>query len=180
MAAESSFMKNNLHGSVQGEDGTGTPVTLALAYEKGNIKGGPLADFLNEAIKIVRRGKLISVAHGDRFWPKLSFSAFVGNVVGSSAIAPGTPTEFFTKKGAYSANVSTLGTGRPYAVNVKLTIEGTNFGDANDETLLFKNFRGLLDFGEGVEGNEISIDGEVLGDIVVTNGANTVTYSQVS
>lgn len=180
MAAESSFMKSDIHGALSFLDGTGTPVTLALAYDQGNLECGPLADFLNELVKFTRRGKKVSFAHGERFFPTIKFSCLLGNVVGSSAVAPGTPTEFATAKGAYSANLSTLGTGRPITVGVKLTIEGTNFGDAQDEIFQANDCRLKMNFSEGSDGDKVSFEGEVLGTVVVTNGANIVTYNQIA
>jgi hypothetical protein len=182
MAAESTMLKNNVHGSMQLLDGTGTPVTLSLSYDKGNLKCGPLAQVLNELVKMERRGRRAGVgaAFGNRIWPTLSWSSLFGNVVGASAVAPGTPWEFLTKKGAYSANVSTLGANaQVYTVDIKLTIEGTNYGDTSDETITFEDVYVTSELGEDVSGNELAFTAEVLGSIVA-NSTNTITYAQVA
>jgi hypothetical protein len=108
--------------------------------------------------------------------------AFVGNIVGSSTSAPGTPTEFLTKLGAYSANVSTLGSGTamPYTVDVRLTIEGTNFGDTADETFTAEDVRCRISFSESADGYSISVTGKVYGSVIAVNSANTVTFAQIS
>jgi hypothetical protein len=182
MAAESAYVKTNIMGVIQLRDGTGTPVTLNMSYDKGDLSCGPLADKLNEEVAIERRGKFVSLAHAARIYPDLSFTAFVGNIVGSSTSAPGTPTEFLTKLGAYSANVSTLGSGTamPYTVDVRLTIEGTNFGDTADETFTAEDVRCRISFSESADGYSISVTGKVYGSVIAVNSANTVTFAQIS
>lgn len=180
MAAESSFIKSNVQGTLTLKDGTGSPITLPLSYDMGDVEIGPLSEELNEAVKIERRGKFVTLQRGKRVYPTIKFSAWCGNLVGGSTSAPGTPTEFATRKGAYSANVSTLGANRKYTINIDLAIEGSNFGDASDETITCKNVVCTVTWKEGAEGNQISIDGEILGDIVSVNSTNTVTYAQVS
>jgi hypothetical protein len=180
MAAESTFLKNNVLGSMQLLDGTGSPVSLALLYDRGDIKCTNLSQTLNELVKFIRRGRFVSAAHGERMIPVLTYSSFVGNTVGSTGTAPGTPWEFLTRKGAYAANVSTLGANRLYTVDVRLTIEGTNYGDTADETITFEDCYFTGEFGEAVTGNTLSFSAEVLGSIVHVNNTNTVTYSQIA
>lgn len=180
MAAESAFIKTNVQGTLTLRDGTGTPVTLAMSYDMGDVEIGPLMEELNEVVKIERRGKFVTLQRGKRVYPTIKFSAWCGNLVGGSTSAPGTPTEFATKKGAYSANVSTLGANRKYTIDIALAIEGTNFGDAADETITCEDVVCSITWKEGPEGNTISIDGEILGSIISTNSTNTVTYAQVS
>lgn len=180
MAAESSYIKTNTMGSIVLSDATGTPVTLALAYDKGDLSISGLGPKLNEHVKIERRGRFVSNAHGARVYPQVSLSLFVGNQVGSSDTAPGTPLEFLTALGAYDANVSVAGTGRPVTVTITLTIEGTNFGDTADETIVLSNVYCTMAWNEAVEGNTLAITGEVLGSVVFDNATNTVTLAEIS
>ena len=180
MAAESSAIKNAVLNALTLLDGTGSPVSLALSYDDGDFSGSNLSQFLNEAVAIERRGKFISLVHGKRRYPEISFSTYVGNVVGSTAVAPGTPYEFATGKGAYSANVSTLGTGRPMAVDVKLSKEGTNVGDGNDETVTFEDCRLTGTLAEGMEGDKINWTGVCYGAVVHGHSTNTPSLTQVT
>ena len=50
MAAESSYIKTNISGTIVLSDGTGTPVTLTLAYERGDLAISPLQEKLNELV----------------------------------------------------------------------------------------------------------------------------------
>lgn len=179
MAAESSYIKNNTMGLVR-LGSASNAVTLDLAYDKGDVTISNLGPKLNEHVKIERRGKFVSNAFGARVYPQVSLSMFVGNLAGSSATAPGTPLEMLTALGAYSANVSAAGTGRPVTVNVRLTIEGTNFGDTADETVTLNNVYCTMAFNEAVDGYTLAITGEVLGSVVIVNSANTVTIDQIT
>lgn len=181
MAAESSFWKNADQGTIQLIDGTGTPVTLTLSTDQGNLKATAFAATLNAIVVMERRGKFGSLNRGVRAFPQLTLTTFMGNFVGSTTSAPGTPMEFLTKKGAYSANVSTLGASREYTVDVKLTVEGTNFGDTADETCTWEDCVLVgAEMSEAAEGNAMAYTLQCLGSVVVVNNTNTVTYSQVA
>ena len=180
MAAESSFWKNNLQGTIQLIDGTGTPVTLSMSTDRGDLKVSNLSAKLNAPVPMTRRGKFGSLNRGERLFIGVSLTAWVGNLVGSSTSAPGTPFEFVTKSGAYSANVSTLGANREYTFDLKLTLEGTNFGDTADETLTIEDVVATCEWSEAIDGNVLSINGQGLGSVVHVNSTNTVTLSQTS
>lgn len=180
MAAESSQVKNFVAGVIRLSDGTGTPVTLTLGLDRGDFSISNLMAKLNETVKIETRGKFKTLARGNRVYPAFSLSAWAGNIVGSSAVAPGTPLEFLFGKGAYSANVSTLGASREMTVDIRLTVEGTAWGDTADETIDLEDVVCSIEFAEAADGNTISMSGEVLGAVVITNNTNTVTLSQVS
>jgi len=180
MAAESTFWKNNLQGTVTFIDGTGTPVTLVLSTDRGDLKITNLGAKLNAPAIFERRGKFGSLNRGARAYPILTLSAFVGNLASSSTSAPGTPFEFAVKAGAYAANVSTLGANREYTIDVKLSIEGTNFGDASDETITAEDCLVACEFAEGIDGNVLSLTATVLGSVVLTNSSNTITLAQAA
>lgn len=180
MAAPSGFIKNFIGGSVRGSDGTGTPVTLVLPLEMGNFAVSGLQAVLNEPQKLETRGQFRCLQRGNRIYPQFSLSAYVGNVVGGSTSAPGGILEMLFGKGAYAANVSTLGANRYYVCDIRLTIEGTTWGDGADETIDLEDVLITIDFAEAGEGNTISITGEVLGAVVITNSTNTVTLAQAA
>jgi len=178
MAAESSQIKLATDGSMTLLDGTGTPVTLALQYSDGDFSGTNLADKLNEVVAIAPRGKFKTLGSGARRYPEISFSVFCGNIVGSSTSAPGTPLEFLGGYGAYSANVSTLGTGRRMTVDVRLTVEGTDYGDAADETITFEDCHLTGTYTESMEGNKLSVTGTCYGAVVHSNSTNSSSITE--
>ncbi len=180
MAAPSSYVKTAVHGTLTVLDGTGSPVSLVVPFTRGDVSISNLKAKLNEITKIEARGKFLSHAWAARIYPAVSFSLWCGNVVGSTTSAPGALAEFLAGLGAYAANIATTGTGRPMTVDAKLTIEGSNFGDSADETITVEDLHGSFSFAEGMDGNAISFSGEGLGNVVVVNDANTVTFSQIS
>ena len=75
-------------------------------------------------------------------------------------------TDFVLKNNKYSGNVSTLGANAQiYAVDITLTIEGTDFGDSADHAFVLTDCVVTMDeFAEGEE-DLVSFSFEVLGDI---------------
>lgn len=182
MAAESANLKNNVLNALTLLDGTGTPVTLALAYDGGDFNAADLDQFLNECMHIETRGKTKRLVWGKRKPPQLTFSTYVGNMVGSTAVAPGTPQEFLFGKGAYSANVSTHGTGThtPMTVDIRLSKEGTNVGDGADETVTFEDCKAIGAFAESEDGDKITWSVICYGTVVQVHGTNTVNLTQIT
>lgn len=180
MAAESTFWKTNLQGTIELRDGTGTPVTLTIGTDRGDLKITGLGAKLNAPQVMTRRGRFGSLNRGERVFPQVTFSCFMGNAVGSTTSAPGTPSEFLSKLGAYAANVSTLGANREYTVDIRLTIEGTNFGDSSDETITCEDCVATVEIAEGIDGNVLTISAQCLGSVVFVNGTNTVTMAQAA
>lgn len=178
MAAESSQIKLASDGAVTLLDGTGTPVTLALQYSDGDLSASNLSDKLNEVVPIAPRGRFKSLGSGARRYPEISLTLYSANIVGSTASAPGAPLEFLAGIGAYSANVSTLGTGRRMTVDVKLTVEGTDYGDTADETITFEDCHLTATFTESMEGNKLSITGTCYGNVVHGNSSNTPSITE--
>lgn len=180
MAAPSSQPKNFRGGVYRMSDGTGTPVTLVIPMGQGDLAGGTLAEYLNEPVIYMARTLIIGLGYGAPRPPQVSLTFLVGNLIGGTNTAPGSPLEFAVKKGAYSANVSTLGANRDMTFDLRLTIEGTAWGDSADETIDFEDCRADFDFAELGEGNKFSVTLTVLGSVVITNNTNTVTLSQAA
>jgi hypothetical protein len=178
--AVSSQVKNFLAAVVRFSDGTGTPVTLVLDLDQGNYALSGLMAKLNELVKFESRGKFKGLGRGNRAYPQFSLGAWVANLIGSATSGTGTPLEFVFGKGAYSANLSTLGASREITIDIRLTIEGTAHGDAAAETIDLEDVVITLDFQEGPEGNVINMQGEVCGAVVITNSVNTVTLAQAA
>lgn len=178
MAAASAYVKTNVMGTLTLIDGAGT--SLTVPYEKGDLSVDGLAQSLNELVKHEARGNFISASYGNRRYPSMSFSAFATNLVGGTSSAPGTVYEFVTRSGAYAALVPTLGAGHPMTVDVRLTIEGSNFGDSADETITLHDVHVTASFQEATDGNSLSFSGEVLGEVVHVNNTNTVTIDEIA
>lgn len=178
MAAPSTHPKNFAGGVIRLSDGTGTPVTLTALMMEGDYSLGPIAEYLNEPVIFNARTRTLGLGWGAPTNPQVSLSCKVGNLVGSSATAPGSMLEFVLGKGAYLANISTQGANRPMTTDLRLSIEGIGWGDTADETIDCEDVQFSADFSEAAEGNKLAFTGKVIGSIVITNSTNTITISQ--
>lgn len=154
--AVSNIVKNDIEGSITLADGTGTPVTHTVTYDRGDLVAGPFKKIMNEDVVIESRGRFRALAHGARIYPTGTFSFWYREFTNASGALPdmllGTGT-------AYSANVSTLGAAaRKYALKLTLTVEGTDLGDSADATLILNDCVFTIDqFSESREGNFIAV-----------------------
>jgi len=167
--AVSAFVKTNVSGTLLWEDGTGTPLTLTLAFDRGDFALSGLNETLNERVAIERRGRYINSAYGNRVYPAFSLSCWV-SAFQDSGVAPGNAITFLTRAtgSAYAAAVSTLGAGAavPFAFDQTYTLEGTDWGDSADHTFTLADCE-VLDFAfsEAADGLSIAINGVVRGAI---------------
>jgi hypothetical protein len=162
--AASVIIKHFTDGTITLKDGTGSPVTLAVPFSAGDLSLSGLAqDALGRATNAYEsRGALNSLRRGAREYPTVSFSAHMADISDGSNT---TIVDFLRKKGAYAANVSTTAaTGDVYTVDIVLTVEGTDFGDASDHTVTMEDVDCRIDISEG-EPNTFTVNGTVYGTI---------------
>lgn len=177
MAGVSTMVKNFAGAALIFSDATTpTPRTLTVALHRGDLTLSPISEFLNELVYYDVRTTNAGVGIGAPVRPQLSFSAFVANIIGSTDVVSGTPLEFAHRKGAHDDNVSTLGAGQITAIDIRLSIEGTRWGDVADETIDCESVIVSADFAMAGDGNTLSFTGTILGNIVFTNDENVVTY----
>lgn len=180
MAAVSTQVKTFRGGTITASDGTGTPVTLIVPVTKGDTAIGPIREYLNELVIITARSEIVSLAEGAPSIPTITFTAWCGNLIGSDAVAPGSFLEFGSGRGAYAANISTLGTGRTMTFDLRMQIRGIAWGDTANETIDCEDVVGEWNWNEAGDGNVLTFSGQILGDIVITNNTNVVTYAQAT
>lgn len=180
MAAPSTQPKNSTGAVCRFSDATGTPVTLDVPFLRDDFASSGLMQTLNEPVIYSAGGDFLGVGDGAPAYPQITFSVFVGNIVGSNSTAPGSPTEFAFGKQSYAANVSTIGANRKMTVDVRLTIPGTGWGDANNETVDYEDVLLSEDFQVSPDGNVITFTGTVLGDVVITNGSGVTTLARAA
>jgi|TARA_Y100001963_G_C6645276_1_gene382976 hypothetical protein len=124
--------------------------TLAVTFDNGDFSASGFTQGLRQTAPAESRGKFKSLYFTDRQYIEGSFSCMLTQFTEPSGT--GTVADFLLQRAAYSANVSVLGAGAdmPYAVDIKLTIEGTNLGDGADlEFVLTKCRITSLDVSEG-------------------------------
>lgn len=142
-----------------------TPVTLTVAFSVGDLTIKGLAQTLREVIAYESRGTLASVRHTKRTFPTGSFSYMLADYSDSTN---NTVIDFIRKLASYSGNTSTLGTTSDvYTIDIRLTVEGTNFGDGSDHVILLEDCHCTIDLDEG-EPNKGTISFTCYGAVTIT------------
>ena len=163
--AQSTVIKNFRDGTLVFADNTGTPLTLPIVYEAGDFSIDNLNEGLVETTAYLDRGEFATLRKTNRVFPSFSFSAHMTDL---SDNTDKLLYDLARKTGAFASAVSTLGANAD-AMTYKLTftVEGTNFGDSADHTLIMDSCRITLSFSEG-DPNSFSVAGIVYGTITAT------------
>jgi hypothetical protein len=158
--ALSTVVKNFTDGSVQLIDNAA--LTATIQFSDGDFSVDGLAEQLNEVSAYETRGTFNTLRHTTRMYPTFSFSAQVTGFTNSSA---NLATDTVLRNGAFAAAVSTFGANADvYTLDVKFTMEGTNFGDSADHTFTLEDCRCTIAFAEG-DPNKVTISGTCYGAI---------------
>ena len=168
--AYSTVPKTKRDGVIQLRDGTGSPVTLDIAYEEGNFTFSQPQRF--SELVIMDRGNFSTVRRQDEQAITGSFSAYFRQFTDGSEA--GSLRDFILGSGPYTANISTGSAGTPYVehfcVDIKYTAEGTDFGDDADHTVTLSKCVCNIDFSEG-DPSAFSISFTCYGGATVTGPA---------
>jgi hypothetical protein len=127
--AYSTLPKTRRDGVITLKDGTGSPVTLEVAYEEGNLT----FDTPKAAQTVIRdRGTISTVRKGDdEPTASGSFSAYFRQFTDGSEA--GSILDFINKTGSYTSNVSTGSSGTPfvefYCIDLEYQVDATSLGD---------------------------------------------------
>ena len=163
--AQSTTIKNFRDGTLVFADNTGTPLTMPIVFEAGDFSIDNLNEGLVETTAYLDRGEFSTLRKTNRVFPSFSFTAHMTDL---SDATDKLLFDLARKTGAWAAAVSTLGANAD-AMTYKLTftVEGTNFGDSADHTLVLNDCRITLSFSEG-DPNSFSVAGIVYGAITAT------------
>jgi len=163
--AASTVIKNFRDATVLFQDGTTpTPLAVTLSLESGDFALTGLNQGNTEATTYLDRGELGSVRLTSRTFPTFSVSCHMADL---SDATDKLIWDAINKTGAFSAALSTITGSDVYGLKVTLTIEGTNFGDTADHTIVMVGCHCTIDFSEG-DPNSFSISGTVYGTITTT------------
>ena len=147
--AYSTVPKTKRDGVIQLRDGTGSPVTLDVAFEDGNFSFSQPQQF--SELVIMDRGSFSAIRRQDEQAITGSFSFHFRQFADSGEA--GSVRDFINKSGFYSGNISTGTAGTPfvehYCIDIRYTAEGTDFGDDADHQVTLSKCVCNLDFAEG-------------------------------
>jgi hypothetical protein len=160
--AASSVVKNMCDGSIQFKDGTGTPIVCTVRFDNADFSVDGLKAKLRETNAYQHRGVLSSVRHTTRTFPTFTMSVSMSEFTSAAA---NSVSDAILKNGAFASAVSTQGANADvYTLDVVITEEGTNFGDAADHTFTLEDCELSMGYAEG-DPNTFSISGTCYGAI---------------
>lgn len=173
--ALSTTIKTTGDGSLVLSDGTATPLTLAVRFSNGDVNVGGLTNSLRDVTTIVARMKTIGLRKGAPVYPTVAFSCFISDLGEATS---GTIFNWEAKTAPYASRVKTHAIGDLDTYSIKLTIEGTDHGDAADQTIMMKDCHGTFTYTEEDGGNKAAFSGVIYGDVVLTDaGAAATTFT---
>lgn len=149
--ALSNIPKVRRDGTITLQDGTGTPVTLDVNYEEGNLTIDNLSSSAREDQTVIRdRGTITTVRKGDQQPLTGSFTAYFRQFTSGTA---GAILDFIQQTGAYSGNISAAASGSPYVefycIDIKYNSDGTSVGDDTDSSVTLERCVCTASFSEG-------------------------------
>ena len=153
-------IRNLTHGQITIVDGSGTPKTLAVPIEEGNLRFT-----VRRPVKVImNRGQVDSFAEGNEEPMSVSFNfkfeEWRGRTLTAYATVPSVP-DALRKVGNASDWTSTLDCG-PYCVDVRFDLSNpcTASGIDQTERLVFPDFHAdEVGFEEADDANRVSVSG---------------------
>ena len=161
--AISSKPKNFRDGTITLTDGSGSPISLTVQYEAGDFAISNVMQSQTEVELYLDRGSFHNVRKTNFAPATFSFTATMTDL---SDATEKCLWDAVNKSGAFAAGVS-RGDTDVWLLQVGLTIEGTDFGDAADHTLVLDKCHLTLEFSEGSP-NTFSLSGTCYGAISAT------------
>ena len=144
MPEESAITKTLYDGTVALIDGAGASYTVPCSV---SMDVSDLAPSQREVIAVECRGTLVSLRKGKRKYPSGTIEMYH---TGLSDAAKTTVLDFLFGTGSYAASTSTTtALGDVRTLDIKLTIEGTDLGDASDHVLTMEDNHIVASIKEG-------------------------------
>lgn len=161
--AISSKPKNMRDGTITLSDGSGSPITLTVQYEAGDFAIDNVMQSQTEVEVYLDRGSFHNVRKTNFAPATFTFTATMTDL---SDATEKCLWDAVNKSGAFAAGVS-RGDTDVWLLQVGLTIEGTDFGDAADHTLVLDKCHLTISFAEGSP-NTFTLNGTCYGSISAT------------
>ena len=161
--ALSTIIQTSRHGSLTLLDGTGTPLTYSVRYDKGDFSVSGLSPDMAEIITFAARHVHIGHAKGAPTYPTVSFSMFITDY---SETSSGTIQDFLhaTSGTPYAARTSVASNYDGFACDIRWDAD-TDEDASVDNTLTFEGcvITGY-DISEADDGTTLTVNATVYGD----------------
>lgn len=137
-------------GTITIEDATGTPISMTVQYEEGDLQIDGFQQDDKSIIALYDRGTIYGLRKDQDEPINFSFSAHATDITDATEK---TLIDVFNKTGAFASGVSTLGANADvWTVKVTWTGEQTDFGGGADSTIVFTYCHAKVSFQEGKPG----------------------------
>ena len=154
--ARDALTRNLRDGQLVISDGTGTPETLTLTLDEGNLRWS----VTREKIEIKDRGTLDHRRPGDQMSCECSFDAKWVQLIGGSVSGSNTNELYELMLNTGDTYTSVADAGEAYAVELEFTVTAPGGVSGNSETITFAEFApDSVECSEGNEYNLISVRG---------------------
>jgi hypothetical protein len=152
--AISTLTKNLRDGTVVVSDGTGTPKTLTLLLDSGDLSWTES----EEAVQVLDRGVLDHTREGDQVPVDISFSVKWVQLLAESLSGGSDRTLYEMVNNTNSTYTTTGGTGQKYSLKYEFTVNDAS-GVKNEKITFAKVYKKSMQLGEGADWNTIQFDG---------------------
>jgi hypothetical protein len=145
-------------GSIVITDATGTPLSLTILYEDGDLQvQGLMSDQMRKE-EFKTRGIPYAVREVERMSIPFTFTCHATGIIGDGSTA--LPGDALLKLGAWASATSkaSAAQGGAYLLQLAWTGERSNFGATADSSITLKYCSFEVDFAEGIPG-KLSIKG---------------------
>ena len=166
--ALSTIIQTSRHGSLTLLDGTATPITYSVRFDRGDFSVSGLSPDMAEIVTFAARHVHIGHAKGAPTYPSISFSLFVTDY---SETGTGTIQDFLhaTSSTPFENRVSVSTKYDGFAFDVRWDADPDD-DDAAESTL---TFHGVVctgyDIAESDDGTTITVNGTVYGSSTTNN-----------
>lgn len=167
--ALSTIIQTSRHGSLTLLDGTGTPITYSVRFDRGDFSISGLSPDMAEITTFAARHVHIGHAKGAPTYPTVSFSLFVTDY---SETGTGTIQDFFhaTASTPFENRVSVSSKYDGFAFDIRWDADTDDDGATAAHTM---TCHGVVctgyDINEGDEGTTITVNGTVYGSSTTNN-----------
>lgn len=163
--ALSDIIQTSRHGSVELRDGTGTPLTLTLRYDRGDFSVSGLSPDMCEIVTFAARHVHIGHAKGAPTYPTLSFSLFVTDYT-SGDLTLGTIQDFLHAQSGskFASRVSVASNYDGFACDIHWDADTDEDGTADNQLVFHGCVVSSYDLAEGDDGTTITCNATVYGD----------------
>lgn len=147
------------HGTVTGQDASGTPITKALAPGPGNLSIGAVQAGQVEATAVYNRGTFLELVEGQQQSVEVSIELMQDGKVSGASGSTASPADLVLKKGDLLSGTTVDPGGVVWTCTLVLVM--TRNGVTS--TCTITNWRGTVAFTEDAAGNKLSFSGTAYG-----------------